>query len=81
MLLCAVTEIDAHELHLSSAEFGILMFLTLREQEGQPATYDELLERIPLSKRTIDGALAKLRKKSLIQRVITYIPSDKGRAI
>lgn len=79
---CAVDEIDAKELELKPGEFGILMYLKLQENLGRPApTREELLAALPIAARTLDGALAALKRQGLVGRSVTFRVTEKGRAI
>lgn len=79
---CIVDEIDPRELELKSSEFGILMYLKLQENLGRPPpTRDELLDALPIGARTLDGALAALKRRGLIGRHGTFRVTEKGRAI
>lgn len=79
---CAVDEINAKDLELKPGEFGILMYLKLQENLGRPApTRDELLAALPIGARTLDGALAVLKRRGLIGRSVTFRVTEKGRAI
>lgn len=79
---CAVTDIDAKQLELKPSEFGILMYLKLQENLGKPApTRSELLEALPIGPRTLDGALAELKRRELIGRSVVFRVTERGRAI
>lgn len=82
MFYCAVDDIDAKALELKPSEFGLLMYLKLQEVQGKPApTRDELLEALPIGKRTLDGALAALKQRELIARAVVFRVTPKGREI
>lgn len=79
---CAVDEINAKTLELKPSEFGILMYLKLQENLGKPApTRNELLEALPIGPRTLDGALAELKRRELVGRAVVFRVTDKAKAI
>lgn len=79
---CAVDEINAKELNLKPSEFGILMYLKLLENQGKPApTRDELLAALPIGPRTLDGALAELKRRELVARAVVFRVTEQARAI
>lgn len=79
---CVVDEIDAKALKLKPSEFGILMYLKLQENLGKPApTRKELLDALPIGPRTLDGALAELKRRELISRAVVFRVTEKARAI
>jgi DNA-binding IscR family transcriptional regulator len=52
---------------LQISGYGLLCYLKIRELEGREApTRNELVEALPVSKRTIDGMLAELREAGLL---------------
>lgn len=54
-------------------EVAVLMYLHLRRVEGAgPASREAILEDTELSERTVDGALASLKKAGKITRIVTY---------
>lgn len=82
VFLLAVQDVDAKKLGLRSSEFGLLMYLKLQGHEGKPApTREELLARLPIQERTLDGALAVLKKRGLIERAIVYRVTEEGRKL
>lgn len=70
------------ELRLAAGPLAVLMYLKIREQDGRgPASRDELLDHLPIKERTLDGALAELKKAGYIERLIVFAPTAAGRAI
>lgn len=53
---------------LDWSALGLLWHIKARELEGRTTTRDDLL-LLPLGARTIDGALARLRKAALVRSV------------
>jgi hypothetical protein len=50
-------------------EFGLLCYLQVQELQGKPApNRAELAARIPGSERTLDGGLAELKRRGLIEQ-------------
>lgn len=68
ILTTATDDETLRSLALPWSAFGIVCHLALRKLEGHPApTRDELAEQLPISERTLDGALADLRRRGLIE--------------
>lgn len=58
-------------------EVAVLMYLHLRKIEGGgPATREAILTDTELSERTVDGALARLKRAGKIERIVTYLARD-----
>lgn len=70
------------ELQLKASELAVLMYLKIREHDGRgPASRDELLDHLPIRERTLDAALAVLKRRELIDRKIIFEVTARGRAI
>lgn len=55
--------------------FGLLCYLRVQELQGKPApSRAELAASVPGSERTLDGGLAELKRRGLIQRAATKTP-------
>lgn len=77
---CTVHDMNGRSLKLSTAEYLILLQLQNRELAKLPAmTREEILAKVTFEERTLDGALAKLKKRGLIQRRIEFTLTDSGR--
>lgn len=58
---------DGNDKTVHISGFGLLLHLENLQLRGEPApTAEELIDQLPLSKRTIDGALADLTRRGLI---------------
>lgn len=72
---------SGNSLNVTSAELAVLLYLYTRKLEGRgPATMEEMsadLYRVA-RKRTLDGALAGLKRKKLIERFVTFGISNEG---
>lgn len=79
---CVPVEIDAKALQLRPSEFGILMYMKMQDMQGKPPlSRDQLLEALPIGERTLDGALAVLKKRGLVERMVVFGVTPKTRAI
>ena len=81
-----MTEHISHDsnakLQLKPAELALVMYLRLREQDGKSAANrDELLQHLPMKERTLDAALATLKRLGLIERYVVYRPTAKAKAM
>jgi hypothetical protein len=66
----------AFELRLTPSEAAILMYLHMRETKKMaPATREDIIIDTHLSDRTVDGAIAKLKRLGKIKRVVSYSPN------
>lgn len=76
------TELNSRKLKLKTREYMILLQIHNRELAGLPAmTREELLERVTYEERSVDGALAELKKRGLIERRIILEITEEGRKI
>lgn len=71
-----------NELGLRMAAFAVLVYIRNRELSGAHAPgREEILEHLPAAERTIDGALAELKRAGLIVRRTVFITSEAGKAV
>lgn len=82
MFDCTVTEMNGKLLDLTTSEYLILLQMRNRQLAGEPAlTREELLERVTFEERTLDAALANLKRRGFITRRVELHLSEEGLSV